>query len=82
MPVKNDDSHFRHLKPAEKDYKRSDSGGLFMLVTETGSKLWRYAYRFNAPLPKMKRDTVPCKRLEYLAPNRPTLRSPRSATLR
>jgi hypothetical protein len=52
-----------------------------MLVTETGSKLWRYAYRFNAPLLKMKRDTVRCKRLEYLAPNRPTLRSPRSATL-
>ena len=47
MPVKND-SHFRHLKAGEKDYKRSDSGGLFMLVTKTGSKLWRYAYRFDA----------------------------------
>jgi integrase len=39
---------FRHLKLAEKDYKRSDSGGLFMLVTKTGSKLWRYAYSFDA----------------------------------
>ena len=47
MPVKND-SYFRHLKAEEKDYKRSDSGGLFMLVTETGSKLWRYAYSFDA----------------------------------
>jgi hypothetical protein len=47
MPVKND-SHFRHLKPAEKDYKLSDSGGLFMLVTKSGSKLWRYAYNFDA----------------------------------
>src|SRR5882672_11506970 len=47
MPVKND-SYFRHLKPAEKDYKRSDCGGLFMLVTKTGSKLWRYAYNFDA----------------------------------
>jgi len=47
MPVKND-TYFRHLKPAEKDYKRSDSGGLFMLVTKTGSKLWRYAYNFDA----------------------------------
>jgi hypothetical protein len=35
MPVTND-SHFRHLKAGEKDYKRSDSGGLFMLVTKTG----------------------------------------------
>jgi hypothetical protein len=46
MPVKND-TYFRHLKAGEKDYKRSDSGGLFMLVTKTGSKLWRYAYSFD-----------------------------------
>jgi len=26
----------------------SDSGGLFMLVTRTGSKLWRYAYNFDS----------------------------------
>ena len=32
MPAKND-TYFRHLKAGEKDYKRSDSGGLFMLVT-------------------------------------------------
>jgi integrase len=47
MPAKND-IYFRHLKPAGKDYKRSDSGGLFMLITKTGSKLWRYAYSFDA----------------------------------
>src|ERR1700760_2897026 len=47
MPIKND-SYFRHLKADEKDYKRSDSGGLFMLVTKTGSKLWRYAYNFDS----------------------------------
>jgi len=47
MPVKND-TYFRHLKTGEKDYKRSDSGGLFMLVTKSGSKLWRYAYNFDA----------------------------------
>jgi len=44
MPVKND-TYFRHLKAGEKDYKRSDSGGLFMLVTKTGSKLWPYTYK-------------------------------------
>jgi len=37
-PVKND-TYFQHLKAGEKDYKRSDSGGLFMRVTKTGSKL-------------------------------------------
>ena len=47
MPVKND-TYFRHLKAGEKDYKRSDSGGPFMLVTKTGSKLWRYAYNFGS----------------------------------
>lgn len=41
-------SDFRHLKADEEDYKRSDSGGLFMLVTKTGSKLWRCAYSFDA----------------------------------
>ncbi|OSJ30849.1 MULTISPECIES: tyrosine-type recombinase/integrase [Bradyrhizobium] len=46
MPAKND-TYFRHLKPVESDYKRSDSGGLFMLVTKTGSKLWRFSYRFD-----------------------------------
>ncbi len=47
MPAKND-TYFRHLKPGENDYKRSDSGGLFMLVTTNGSKLWRFGYRFDA----------------------------------
>jgi len=32
-------------KPAEKDYKLSDSGGLFLLVKKTGAKYWRYKYR-------------------------------------
>jgi integrase len=46
MPSKTD-AYFRHLKPAEKDYKRSDEGGLFMLVTRTGSMLWRFGYRYD-----------------------------------
>jgi Arm DNA-binding domain len=31
-----------------KDYKRSDSGGLFMLITTTRLKLWPYAYNFDS----------------------------------
>ncbi len=46
IPAKND-TYFRHLKPAEKDYKKADSGGPYMFVTKTGSKLWRYGYRFD-----------------------------------
>jgi len=47
MPTKND-TCFRHLRPREKDCKRSDSGGPFMLVTTSGSKLSRFGYRFGA----------------------------------
>ena len=30
-----------------KDYKLSDGFGLYLLVTSTGSKLWRFQYRFS-----------------------------------
>jgi len=35
------------LKPAAKPYKKSDGGGLFILVQPNGGKLWRFAYRFD-----------------------------------
>ncbi len=34
-------------KPAAKAYKISAGGGLFVLVTPSGSKLWRWKYRFQ-----------------------------------
>ena len=37
----------RQAKPAEKPFKLSDGGGLHLLVTPTGGKLWRLAYRFD-----------------------------------
>ncbi|WP_316160998.1 Arm DNA-binding domain-containing protein [Bradyrhizobium sp. SZCCHNRI20481] len=46
MPAKSA-PYFRHLKPAAKDDKRSNEGGLFMLVTATGLRLWRFAYRYD-----------------------------------
>jgi hypothetical protein len=36
----------RRAKPRAKPYKLTDSLGLHLLVTPTGSKLWRLAYRF------------------------------------
>ena len=41
-------THFdiRNAKPAEKPYKLSDGGGLFLLVQTNGSMLWRLKYRF------------------------------------
>jgi integrase len=34
-------------KPRDKEYKLSDGGGLYLLVTTSGGKLWRLQYRFN-----------------------------------
>ncbi len=34
-------------EPREKDYKASDEKGLYMLVKKTGSKCWRFKYRFE-----------------------------------
>ncbi|MDO9068304.1 MAG: tyrosine-type recombinase/integrase [Deltaproteobacteria bacterium] len=41
------DIAIRNAKPRAKPYKLSDSGGLFVLVTPAGGKLWRYKYRFG-----------------------------------
>lgn len=34
-------------KPAEKSYRLSDSGGLFLFVPPSGKKVWRLRYRFE-----------------------------------
>ena len=39
------DLKLRRAKPEAKAYKMSDSGGLYIEVRPTGSKLWRYRYR-------------------------------------
>lgn len=37
----------RNAKPKEKFYKLADGDGLHLYVTEKGSKLWRFRYRFG-----------------------------------
>lgn len=41
------DTKIRTIKPADKPQKLFDGGGLFLLVTPTGGKLWRLKYRFG-----------------------------------
>lgn len=36
----------KSAKPKDKPYKLSDEKGLYLLVTPSGSKLWRFDYRF------------------------------------
>lgn len=41
------DIQIRKAKAAEKAYKLSDAGGLYLQVAVSGSKLWRLKYRFR-----------------------------------
>ncbi len=41
------DTEIQRSKPADKPYKLSDSGGLHLLITPSGGKLWRWKYRFD-----------------------------------
>lgn len=44
MPL--NDATIRSAKAGERDRKLSDGGGLYVLVTRSGSRLWRMNYRF------------------------------------
>ena len=36
----------KQAKPGDKDRKLADGGGLFLLITRSGAKYWRYKYRY------------------------------------
>ena len=41
------DTEIRRSKPGDKAYKLFDGGGLHLLVTPAGGRLWRWKYRFD-----------------------------------
>lgn len=41
------DTQIRNAKPAAKNLKLFDGGGLFLFITPSGGKLWRLKYRFG-----------------------------------
>ncbi len=41
------DFTIKNAKPSSKPLKLSDSGGLHLLVTPAGGKLWRFSYRYD-----------------------------------
>ena len=43
------DAQIRKTKPAEKAFKLPDGGGLHILITPAGGKLWRYRYEVPHP---------------------------------
>ena len=40
------DTAVRNAKPKSKPYKLADAGGMYVLVTPSGAKYWRWKYRF------------------------------------
>ena len=52
----------RSLKPKDKPYKITDSGGLYLVVTPAGGKLWRLDYRFAG-----KRKTLSLGEYPYIS---------------
>lgn len=53
------DIQIKKAKPKEKDYKLSDSEGLFLLVTTRGGKRWRFKYRFGGKEKLLALGTYP-----------------------
>ena len=53
------DTKIRAIKPTAKPQKLFDGGGLFLLVTPTGGKLWRLKYRFGGTEKLLSLGTYP-----------------------
>jgi len=53
------DTKVRNSKPQEREYKLFDGGGLFLMVTPSGGKLWHFKYRFDGKEKKLALGAYP-----------------------
>lgn len=53
------DIQVKNAKPTPKDVKLFDGGGLFLLITPTGGKLWHMKYRFGGKEKKLAFGAYP-----------------------
>jgi len=53
------DTKIKISKAKEKDYKLSDGGGLYLLVTKAGGKHWKLKYRFENKEKKLSLGAYP-----------------------
>ncbi len=53
------DTKIKTTKPKEKDYKLSDGGGLYLLVTKAGGKHWKLKYHFDNKEQKLSLGAYP-----------------------
>ena len=50
-------------KPQEKEVKLYDGGGLFLLITPSGGKLWNLKYRYGGKEKKLALGAYPPEKL-------------------
>lgn len=72
MPL--NDARIRALKPSTKPTKHGDTGGLLLVVSPTGSKLWRMVYRFDGKQKQLSFGTWPDVSLAEARSSRDTAR--------
>ena len=53
------DTALRNAKPRERQYKLADGGGLYLLITPPGGKLWRLKFRVDAREKKLSIGSYP-----------------------
>jgi len=53
------DTKVRTVKPGKKPRKMYDGGGLFLLITPAGGKLWKFKYRFEGKEKKLSFGAYP-----------------------
>ncbi|MBC2716038.1 MAG: DUF4102 domain-containing protein [Desulfobacteraceae bacterium] len=53
------DVKVKNAKAKEKQYKLSDKNGLYLLVTPSGGKCWRFDYRFERKRKTLAMGTYP-----------------------
>src|SRR5262245_50790300 len=57
------DTAVRAARPHDNEYKLADGGGLYLLVTPSGGKLWRLKYRIHGIEKKLSLGRYPDMRL-------------------
>ncbi|PHS57417.1 MAG: integrase [Sulfurimonas sp.] len=58
------DTQIKNAKPKDKDYKLSDGGGLYLLVTKAGGKHWKLKYKLDNKESKISLGAYPAKTLK------------------
>ena len=53
------DTEIRGLRPREKPYKKTDGRGLYLLVNPSGSRWWRFRYRYGGREKLLSLGTYP-----------------------